>query len=91
MIGKLPVSVGVPESVPLVNVMPFGNVPLKVFRVGRDGREVASTYATTAMGSFKQGTASVRLPAGTYELRAYEDSGEDRPMAVLDTKTFTVR
>jgi hypothetical protein len=31
------------------------------------------------------------VSAGTYELRAYNDSGEDGSLQLWDTKDFTVR
>ncbi|MFZ1285866.1 MAG: GerMN domain-containing protein [Candidatus Phosphoribacter sp.] len=65
-----------------------GNVPIKVFK-GTD--EVASTFVTTMMGGFAEASAIVTLPPGTYEIRAYNDSGMDDSLQVWDTKTITVR
>ncbi len=65
-----------------------GNVPLKVFR---GGTEVASTAVTTMMGGFATAQTTVSLPAGSYELRAYNDNGRDATLQLWDTKAFTVR
>lgn len=65
-----------------------GNVPLKVFR---GGTEVASTAVTTMMGGFATAQTTIRLPAGSYELRAYNDNGRDATLQLWDTKAFTVR
>ena len=65
-----------------------GNVPLKVFR---GGTEVASTTVTTMMGGFTTAQTTITLPAGSYELRAYNDNGRDATLQLWDTKAFTVR
>ena len=65
-----------------------GNVPLKVFR---GGTEVASTTVTTMMGGFTTAQTTITLPAGSYELRAYNDNGRDATLQLWDTKGFTVR
>lgn len=65
-----------------------GNVPLKVFR---GSTEVASTNVTTMMGGFATAQTTISLPAGTYELRAYNDSGKDGSLTLWDSKAFTVR
>jgi hypothetical protein len=65
-----------------------GNVPLKVFR---GSTEVASTNVTTMMGGFAEARTTIDLPAGTYELRAYNDNGRDETLQLWDTKAFTVR
>lgn len=65
-----------------------GNVPLKVFR---GSTEVASTAVTTMMGGFATAQTTFRLPAGSYELRAYNDNGRDATLQLWDTKAFTVR
>jgi hypothetical protein len=65
-----------------------GNVPLKVFR---GGTEVASTQVTTMMGGFATAQTTISLPAGSYELRAYNDNGRDATLQLWDTKAFTVR
>lgn len=65
-----------------------GNVPLKVFR---GGTEVASTAVTTMMGGFATAQTTISLPAGSYELRAYNDNGRDATLQLWDTKAFTVR
>ncbi|WP_177180391.1 GerMN domain-containing protein [Pedococcus cremeus] len=65
-----------------------GNVPLRVFR---GGTEVASTALTTMMGGFATAQTTMRLPAGSYELRAYNDNGRDATLQLWDTKAFTVR
>jgi hypothetical protein len=65
-----------------------GNVPLKVFR---GGTQVASTAVTTMMGGFATAQTTIRLPAGSYELRAYNDNGREATLQLWDTKAFTVR
>ena len=65
-----------------------GNVPLKVFK---GGTEVASTQVTTMMGGYREAGTSIELPAGSYELRAYNDSGKDGSLTLWDSKAFTVR
>jgi hypothetical protein len=65
-----------------------GNVPLKVFK---GGTEVASTQVTTRMGGYREAGTSIELPAGSYELRAYNDSGKDGSLTLWDSKAFTVR
>ena len=65
-----------------------GNVPLKVFR---GGTEVASTAVTTMMGGYATAQTTISLPAGSYELRAYNDNGRDASLQLWDTKAFTVR
>jgi spore germination protein GerM len=65
-----------------------GNVPLKVFR---GATEVASTNVTTMMGGFATAQTTISLPAGSYELRAYNDNGRDATLQLWDTKAFTVR
>ena len=59
-------------------------------QVYRDGTKVADTYVTTMMGNFAEAETTIALPSGTYELRAYTDSGEDGSLFLWDTKTFTV-
>ncbi len=80
-------TVGSPVTVEVYGTGYEGNVPLKVFR---DGVEVASTFVTTEMGAFREASTILDLPAGTYELRAYNDSGQDSSLQLWDTKTFTV-
>lgn len=65
-----------------------GNVPLRVYR-GED--VVASTFVTTMMGGFATARTTIDLAPGTYELRAYNDSGLDASLTLWDTKTFTVK
>jgi hypothetical protein len=42
------------------------------------------------MGAFATASTTFTLPAGTYELRAYNDNGKDGTLILWDTKTFTV-
>ncbi len=65
-----------------------GHVPLKVFQ---GETEVASTFVTTMMGGFAEAHTTITLPAGSYELRAYNDSGLDSSLQLWDTKSFTVK
>jgi hypothetical protein len=65
-----------------------GNVPLKVYQ---GNRIVASTFVTTMMGGFAQAQTTIKLPPGSYELRAYNDNGRDSSLQLWDSKTFTVR
>lgn len=65
-----------------------GNVPLKIYQ---GDKVVASTHVTTMMGGFAQAQATFTLAPGTYEIRAYNDSGRDDSLQLWDTKTFTVR
>lgn len=65
-----------------------GNVPLKIYQ---GDKVVASTHVTTMMGGFSQAQATFTLAPGTYEIRAYNDSGRDDSLQLWDTKTFTVR
>jgi hypothetical protein len=43
------------------------------------------------MGGFATAQTTIRLPAGSYELRAYNDNGRDATLQLWDTKAFTVR
>jgi hypothetical protein len=65
-----------------------GNVPLKIYQ---GDKVVASTHVTTMMGGFAQAQATFTLAPGTYEIRAYNDSGRDDSLQLWDTKSFTVR
>jgi hypothetical protein len=77
-----------PVTVSVLGTGYEGNVPLK-FYVG--DRLVAATYVTTMMGGFAQAQTTIQLMPGTYELRAYNDNGQDSSLQLWDTKTFTVR
>lgn len=65
-----------------------GDVPLKVFG---GSQEVASTSVTTPVGGFAMAETALALPPGTYELRAYAESGPDGALQLWDTRSFTVR
>jgi hypothetical protein len=43
------------------------------------------------MGGYREAGTSIELPAGSYELRAYNDSGKDGSLTLWDSKAFTVR
>ena len=64
-----------------------GQVPLKVFQ---DGVEIASTSVTTEQGAFAEATATFDLPPGTYEVRAYNDNGQDDSLELWDTKVVVI-
>ncbi len=64
-----------------------GTVPLRVYR---GGTQVVQVFVTTMMGGFAEAETSLSLPAGTYELRAYNDNARDGGLYLWDTKTFTV-
>lgn len=64
-----------------------GQVPLRIYQ---DGTEVASGAVTTRMGGFAEATTTFDLPPGTYELRAYNDNGQNGDLELWDTKTFTI-
>jgi hypothetical protein len=63
------------------------------WEVRRGGELVDEGTATATAGAPAFGTwrASVTLPPGTYELRAFEASAEDGTPMFADTKTITVR
>ena len=42
------------------------------------------------MGGFAEATTTFDLPPGSYELRAYNDNGQDDGLKLWDTKSFTV-
>ncbi|MFZ0161144.1 MAG: GerMN domain-containing protein [Kineosporiaceae bacterium] len=65
-----------------------GNVPLKVYQ---GETVVASTFVTTMMGGFAEASTTITLPAGSYEVRAYNDNGLDSSLKLWDTKAFTVK
>ncbi|HRW18294.1 MAG TPA: GerMN domain-containing protein [Dermatophilaceae bacterium] len=79
---------GSPVTVTVYGTGFEGHTPLKVFR---GGTEVASTFVTTAMGSFAEASTTITLPPGDYELRAYTDNAENGTLRLWDTKAFTVR
>ncbi len=81
-------TVGSPVTIRVYGTGFEGNVPLKVFR---GTTEVAATFVTTEMGGFREASTTLAVSAGTYELRAYNDSGEDGSLQLWDTKDFTVR
>jgi hypothetical protein len=60
--------------------------------VMRGGTMVRSTFATASTGAPGRGTWSsvVTLPAGQYELNAFESSAQDGSVQNLDTKRITV-
>ena len=64
-----------------------GQVPLKIFQ---DGVEVASSAVVTRMGGFAEASTTFDLPPGSYEVRAYNDNGQNADLTLWDTKTFTV-
>jgi Sporulation and spore germination/Immunoglobulin-like domain of bacterial spore germination len=64
-----------------------GNVPVEIFS---NGTQVAAQALTTQMGAFAQASTTFKLPAGTYEVRAFNDNGKNGTMQLWDTKTFTV-
>ena len=55
-----------------------GNVPIKVFR---DGTLVVATNVTTQMGGFAVASTRVRLPKGSYVVKAYNDNGQDASLS----------
>lgn len=65
-----------------------GNVPIRVFQ---GDEQVASTYVTTMMGQFAEASTKIKLPAGEYVIKAYNDNGMDDSLDLWDTKAFTVR
>jgi hypothetical protein len=77
-----------PVTVSVLGTGYEGNVPLRVYQ---GSREVASTFVTTMQGGFMQAQTTITLPRGSYELRAYNDNGEDGSLQLWDTKSFTVR
>lgn len=81
-------TVSSPVAVSVLGTGFEGNVPLRVYQ---GETVVASTFVTTMMGGFAQARTTIALPPGSYELRAYNDSGLDASLQLWDTKTFTVR
>ena len=65
-----------------------GNVPLQVYQ---ESSLVASNFVTTAMGEFAEASVTISLPAGIYEVRAFNDSGQDDSLVLWDAKEFRVR
>ena len=66
-----------------------GNIPVKVFK--DDGTtQVAETALTTQMGAFAVASTTIKLPAGSYVIKAYNDNGKDGTLQPWDTKSFTV-
>jgi uncharacterized protein (DUF2141 family) len=66
-----------------------GNVPIKVFK--DDGStQVAATALTTQMGAFAEARTTIKLPPGSYVIKAYNDNGKNGTLQLWDTKTFTV-
>jgi len=80
-------TVGSPVTITVYGTGFEGMVPIKVFR---GGIEVASTFVTTMMGGFVEASTTVDLPAGDYQVRAYNDNGRDASLQLWDTKDFTV-
>lgn len=82
------VTVASPVTVRVYGTGFEGNIPLKVFQ---GTTQVASDFVTTEMGGFREASTTFTLPPGTYQLRAYNDSGKDATLQLWDTKDFTVR
>ncbi len=76
-----------------------GHTVLKVFRAEPtseptsepSSEPVMETFVTTAMGEFRQATATADLPPGRYVVRAYTEHGEAMTLLERDSKEFTVR
>jgi hypothetical protein len=65
-----------------------GNVPIEIYQ---GNTRVAAKAVTTQMGAFAQASTSFTLPAGSYEVRAYNDNGKNGTLLLWDTKSFTVQ
>jgi spore germination protein GerM len=82
-------TVGSPVSVELNGGYGFeGNVVLKFLR---NGTEVKTDSMTTQGDAFVVVSKKFALDPGSWELRAYQDSGENGDLALRDSKTFTVK
>lgn len=66
-----------------------GNIVLTVFDA--QGTQVEGTFVTTAMDDYAEGTTQIKLPPGTYTLRASNETGDSGDLVERDSKTFTVR
>jgi hypothetical protein len=42
------------------------------------------------MGGFAEARTTLKLPAGSYVIKAYNDNGKDGTLQLWDTKTFMV-
>jgi hypothetical protein len=65
-----------------------GNVVLKFIR---NGQEVTTDSVTTQQDAFVVATKKVTLAPGSWEVRAYQDNGQDASLALRDSKAFTVK
>jgi len=80
-------TVGSPVRVRVYGTGYEGNVVLEVFR---GDQVVRTTTVTTMMGGFALAGTTLRLPPGTYVLKAYNDNGRNGKLQLWDTKDFTV-
>lgn len=79
-----------PISVRIYGTGYEGMIPLQIVNVADPNTIVASGSVVTQMGAFDEATTTFDLPPGTYELRAFNDSGADDTLTLWDTRVFTV-
>ena len=83
-------TVGTPLTVTVYGTGFEGHIPVKVVRMP-GASEVHSGFVTTRMGELAEASTTVRLPAGDYEVRVYNENIETGALQLWDSKAFTVR
>jgi Sporulation and spore germination/Immunoglobulin-like domain of bacterial spore germination len=79
---------GSPVKVTVYGTGNEGNVPIEIYQ---GTTRIAAKPVTTEMGAFAQASTTFTLPAGDYEVRAYNDNGKNGTLLLWDTKSFTVQ